>query len=325
MALNRLTFSPLLRLLPHLGAYFFMAKPSKIVVAPIYVNDLFGSMRVDAMEADEFGAYMALLLRMYQHGGSLPNDDRILQKLSKMSHQKWRQTRSKLLANFDLTPSGELTHHRVQAELQRISKTQSVNAERAKKGADARWSSNASSMLQASDKQCSEMPIHIPSHIHIQNSIDSGKPLSPSPDGDGMPADGAAKPKPAVERPKKEGELGARDETGFPEFWAKYPRKEGKAPALKAWLKIRNIDTRRAAYNGLLRWLKYWEANGTKRQYIPHAATWLNQSRWSDELTMSNTNTPLTGSNAQGGRFPAQTPSVLPVAKGMTPGGVVIT
>jgi len=70
----------------------------------------------------------------------------------------------------------------------------------------------------------------------------------------------------------------------FEDFWSSYPRKEGKAPAFKAWKRLSARDRSAAAADVPKRttchsqWLK---DNG---QFIPHAATYLNQRRWEDEI-----------------------------------------
>lgn len=69
----------------------------------------------------------------------------------------------------------------------------------------------------------------------------------------------------------------------FDVFWAAYPKKEGKADALKAWGR-----NGRAELPVLLKALEaqkgseQWSKNGGK--YIPHASTWLNGRRWEDEV-----------------------------------------
>lgn len=68
---------------------------------------------------------------------------------------------------------------------------------------------------------------------------------------------------------------------GFPEFWAAYPRKTGKAAAEKAWRKIGPDATLRAAIAGALARQSAWEE--WRRGFIPHPATWLNGRRWEDE------------------------------------------
>ena len=92
-------------------------------------------------------------------------------------------------------------------------------------------------------------------------------------------------PPAAVDAPKKD--LQAER---FDEFWKLYPRKVGKAAALKSWKKIkptaelfeRILTAVEAAKNS-----QQWQKDGG--QFIPHPATWLNQGRWDDELTPAGT------------------------------------
>jgi hypothetical protein len=70
----------------------------------------------------------------------------------------------------------------------------------------------------------------------------------------------------------------------FESFWAAYPRKVGKGAAKKAWAKIRPSRTMVgqmiAAIHEQQNSVQWQRNNG---QYIPHPATWLNQTRWEDE------------------------------------------
>lgn len=73
---------------------------------------------------------------------------------------------------------------------------------------------------------------------------------------------------------------------GFDQFWKLYPRKVGKAPAEKAWKKLKVTPELFALIaNALARqsvsidWLK------SGGQYIPHPSKWLNEKRWEDETT----------------------------------------
>lgn len=67
---------------------------------------------------------------------------------------------------------------------------------------------------------------------------------------------------------------------GFVQFWQAYPRKEGKGGALKAYAKTIEAERRVIAtvlpqFSASWKWLN-------EPEYIPHAATWLNQRRWED-------------------------------------------
>ena len=61
----------------------------------------------------------------------------------------------------------------------------------------------------------------------------------------------------------------------FDEFWLLYPRKISKATARKAWAKLSAEQQLMAA-----------KAINTELEFIPYAATWLNQERWEDELVI---------------------------------------
>lgn len=69
----------------------------------------------------------------------------------------------------------------------------------------------------------------------------------------------------------------------FSTFWTLYPRHEVKVLALKVWDKMSESD-RYAAIVAIAEWRKVWHRRETETQFIPHARTWLNQCRWTDEL-----------------------------------------
>lgn len=69
----------------------------------------------------------------------------------------------------------------------------------------------------------------------------------------------------------------------FDLFWENYPRKVGKKTAKKSFEKLSAVQ-QKDALDGLEKYCEYWEAEGTEKQFIPHASTWLNQERWEDEL-----------------------------------------
>lgn len=70
----------------------------------------------------------------------------------------------------------------------------------------------------------------------------------------------------------------------FDTFWQAYPRKVGKQPALKVWLKLAPDDELFSAILEALKWQRVqpqWRKDGG--QYVPHPVTWLRQGRWDDE------------------------------------------
>ena len=68
----------------------------------------------------------------------------------------------------------------------------------------------------------------------------------------------------------------------FDQFWTLYPRKTSKQSASKAFAKLKDED-QQAAINNIAR--LYAE---TPVQFVPHAATYLNQGRWEDQVIPRN-------------------------------------
>jgi hypothetical protein len=76
--------------------------------------------------------------------------------------------------------------------------------------------------------------------------------------------------------------LGAPD--AFAEFWKAYPKKIGKGAALTSWQK-HHLDKKLPEIHAAVKVQSgsaQWKKDGG--QFIPNPATWLNQSRWEDEL-----------------------------------------
>lgn len=75
-------------------------------------------------------------------------------------------------------------------------------------------------------------------------------------------------------------------EQRFSEFWDQYPKKVGKAAALKSWKKIKPDA---ALFDHIMHAVAAAKASDQWRRengrFIPNPATWLNQGRWDDEPT----------------------------------------
>lgn len=72
----------------------------------------------------------------------------------------------------------------------------------------------------------------------------------------------------------------------FNKFWEKYPRKTAKAPAQKAYAKAHM----KISFEEIMEKLDIFieSHKDTKKQFMPHASTWLNQERWNDEYETEN-------------------------------------
>ena len=74
----------------------------------------------------------------------------------------------------------------------------------------------------------------------------------------------------------------------FELFWKKYPRKVAKPSALKVWLRVKPDDL--LTQKMIVAIDKQGLCN-REIQFVPHPATWLNQSRWEDEVQSSPSST----------------------------------
>lgn len=81
---------------------------------------------------------------------------------------------------------------------------------------------------------------------------------------------------------------------GFISFWTAYPRKVAKQTALKAWCKA-GVDDSKALIETILADIRRrldGEWKDKELQYIPHPATYINQRRWEDESSATDTAEP---------------------------------
>ena len=85
-------------------------------------------------------------------------------------------------------------------------------------------------------------------------------------------------------------------EISFDEFYKLYPRKISRSNAEKSFKKLKKGD-RFLAYEGIIKYNKFWLENEVEPQYIPYPSTWLNQKRWEDELTVKQTDTATTNND----------------------------
>jgi len=72
----------------------------------------------------------------------------------------------------------------------------------------------------------------------------------------------------------------------FEKFWKVYPKKIGKGKAFQSWKKIRPSRELQALIIDAV--IKQCESDQWKQkggQFVPNPATWLNESRWDDEIT----------------------------------------
>lgn len=79
----------------------------------------------------------------------------------------------------------------------------------------------------------------------------------------------------------------------FNELWKEYPRKQGKANALKAYVRARKAGVDKLTVsNGITRYNAQIRANNTNMKYVKQGSTWFSQQCWDDEYQINNSPTP---------------------------------
>jgi uncharacterized protein YdaU (DUF1376 family) len=134
---------------------------------PLYVADYLAD--TGHLSAAEHGAYLLLIMHYWQNGG-LPNEDRRLARIARMSPDEWADSREVL---FDLFDDG-WSHHRIEAEL----KAAQEISEKAKEKAGKRWGKSRSN----AEADAAAMPEHVPETCQSQ----SQSPTTPEPKGSGV-------------------------------------------------------------------------------------------------------------------------------------------
>ncbi len=104
---------------------------------PLYVGDYLADTQ--HLTIEQSGAYMHLLMAYWTSGKALPDNDKRLAAICKMSHQQWAQTRPVVEEFFD-RESGVWVHNRVEQELDKAVGKRQQRAEHGKVGAAKRWS-----------------------------------------------------------------------------------------------------------------------------------------------------------------------------------------
>lgn len=71
----------------------------------------------------------------------------------------------------------------------------------------------------------------------------------------------------------------------FETFWDLYPRKVSKRVAQRKFEALRK-EEQELALKALPNHIKYWKTKNTEMEFIPHAATWIGQYRFEDEIVI---------------------------------------
>lgn len=116
---------------------------------PLYIADyLKDTTHLGALES---GAYLHLIMD-YWVNGKLPEDDRKLARIAKMTDREWRAAKETLRGFFH----DDWRHKRIDAEIDAAKKIAESNSDKARDAANKRWSKHAKDTASSMPQACSE-------------------------------------------------------------------------------------------------------------------------------------------------------------------------
>lgn len=104
-------------------------------VMPLYTDALVAD--TTHLTASEFGAYMLILIAMWRAGGSLPDDEALIRRVSRIRENHWAQSRDRIFALLS-RGDGRVTQKRLQAEFERSTQRHERRASAGRKGGKKR-------------------------------------------------------------------------------------------------------------------------------------------------------------------------------------------
>lgn len=285
---------------------------------PLSVQRVCDSDLVAECSGDEIAAALLLWCKAWHQvpASSLPDNDHVLAMLAgcgRGAHalERWSTIKAGAMRGFEKASDG-LLYHPVIAEKAReawvrkqaaaVSREQ--NAEKLR-----RWREQKRQQNQGDDTVTQHDEIPEPVRNRLQNRSGNSNVTSMTGIGKGR---GTGTNNTILPQPEAEDEIGDEKTkrepkplsypADFEAFWLVYPRKVGKAEALRAYLKSKKLIGQGADAKIVAGATAYRTAmRGKEEQYIAHPATWLNQGRWDDEaMPSSDGSGVLSGRNSFG-------------------------
>tara|TARA_R110002126_G_scaffold63960_4_gene163993 strand:+ start:143 stop:946 length:804 start_codon:yes stop_codon:yes gene_type:complete len=222
-----------------------------IVHVAFYPSDWLAGTR--GLTDAETGVYITLISRMYEMAAPIERDDDRLSRLcgckSKASFVK--SLKHLLSEGKIIEVDGALFNERVQKEI----KNTTEKSSKAKTAAQSRWDRKPNKNNDTPHANAS--PKHMP-----QPCQSEPEPYNPS----------------------FHSGLTPKTENRFDEFWTVFADKRGKQAALKVWKK-KKLD---AIADQVISGAKiYLQTRGADQTFWKQAQGWLNDERWTDEVTQT--------------------------------------
>lgn len=109
---------------------------------PFYVGDYLKDTQ--ALQAEQHGAYLLLIMAAWNDGGSVPDDPEDLAAIARVPLERWQSHTAAKVLPFFRHEAGRYVHDRVAAELMRARDKVEQKSKAGAAGAAARWQSDGS-------------------------------------------------------------------------------------------------------------------------------------------------------------------------------------
>jgi uncharacterized protein YdaU (DUF1376 family) len=241
----------------------------------------------------EDGAYRRLIDRYMRTQAPLPDDDAALARFVGLSLDEWLAIAPRIRPFFQAR-GGKLHNKRCNQELDKQDARSKTRSETARKGGLARQlkyrEDSAQSKLSASSKQADGQLKSATGQdkTDTEGAEESRSNTLPLPET----------PSPPHTRSTRVNGSGREDAASqFEIFWQVYPRREGANPKKPAFKKFAAAIMRGVDPAAIILGAKNYAAEVERQgkagtQFVAQAVTWLNQERWADHQTASQSNGP---------------------------------
>lgn len=264
-------------------------RPPEFLFEPLrFLND----QHVRTMRPHELGAYAALFCNGWgqPEPGVLPDDDRLLSLLARMTPDEWAEVRDRVALCYDRTerPGFWVQQGTVRTAAEQAEKLAAARASGAK-GARARWETPPETPTPATEGTTLGLPLGTP--LGSGGGEPNGIPVAV---GRGRGGVGVGEEE-AEPTPRSRALATWRQR--FVDFWAAWPKghKIDREKCERLWERLAPRDLEehgpllQAIMAGLERWKRSAEwakadpQTGEVGAFIPHPATWLRNKRWEAE------------------------------------------
>lgn len=252
-----------------------MATDERYAAFLFYVEDWLSSTAIDLMTGAEERGYLRLLLHAWKAPDcGLPNDDRVLARLSRLDGE-WHTGSGAVVRSEFFEKDGRLYNARLLKERENQIAVRMARSGAGKAGAEARW--NGKRMV---------LPIANASQTVWQNDASSSSSSSSNTTTNTFCSSGDERGGDLKLIPPKSDRTDEVKAWHDSEFWPIYPRKTAKPQSLKAARRYGKTVADRAAIMECLRrrlpaLQEQFKADG---DYRPYPASWLNQTPWLDPV-----------------------------------------